>query len=59
MAVTTGKVRLSYCHVWEPQAPLNGQGEAKYSVTILIPKTDTATLNAIYAEMQMAEQQGV
>lgn len=59
MAITTGKVRLSYCHIWEPQAPQNGQGEPKYSVTILIPKTDTATLNAIYTEMAAAEQQGV
>lgn len=59
MPVTTGKVRLSYCHIWEPQAPQNGQGEPKYSVTILIPKTDAATLNAIYAEMAAAEQQGV
>lgn len=59
MAITTGKVRLSFCHIWEPQAPQNGQGDPKYSVTILIPKTDTATLNAIYTEMAAAEQQGV
>lgn len=59
MPVTTGKVRLSFCHVWQPQAPQNGQGEAKYSVTILIPKSDTQTLNAILAEMESAKQQGV
>lgn len=60
MSMTTGKVRLSYCHIWEPQAPLNGKPEdAKYGVTILIPKTDTKTLNDIYAAMAMAEQQGV
>ncbi len=60
MAITTGKIRLSFCHVWEPQVPPNGkQEDAKYSVTLLIPKTDTATLNAIYAEMAAAEQQGV
>ena len=58
MAVTTGKVRLSFCHLWEPYAQNPGD-EPKYSVTILIPKTDTATLNAIYAEMAAAEQQGV
>lgn len=58
MAVTTGKVRLSFCHLWEPYAQNPGD-EAKYSVTILIPKSDTATLNAIYAEMAAAEQQGV
>lgn len=58
MALTTGKVRLSYCHVWQPQAPQNG-GEPKYSVTILIPKTDVNTLNAIYAEMEQVKQTGV
>lgn len=58
MPVTTGKVRLSYCHIWEPYAQNPGD-DPKYSVTILIPKSDTATLNAIYAEMAVAEQQGV
>ncbi len=58
MAVTTGKVRLSFCHLWEPYAQ-NPADEPKYSVMILIPKTDTATLNAILAEMAVAEQQGV
>lgn len=58
MSLTTGKVRLSFCHVWQPQAPQGG-GDPKYSVTILIPKTDTATLNAIYAEMESTKQAGV
>lgn len=58
MALTTGKVRLSFCHVWEPYASQSG-GEAKYSTTILIPKSDVATLNAIYAEMETVKQSGV
>ena len=58
MAITTGKVRLSYCQVWQPKAPQNG-GEPKYSVTILIPKSDAATINALYAEMEQAKQAGV
>lgn len=58
MALTTGKVRLSYVHVWQPQTPQDG-GEAKYSVTILIPKSDVATLNTIYAEMESVKQAGV
>lgn len=58
MALTTGKVRLSYCHVWEPQTPQGG-GEPKYSVTILIPKSDINTLNAIYAEMESVKQSGI
>ena len=41
--VLTGEVRLSYCNLIQPRAPLSGQGDPKYSVTILIPKTDVAT----------------
>lgn len=40
--VTTGEVRFSFPHVFQPHANNPGQ-EEKYSVTILIPKTDTAT----------------
>lgn len=58
MALTTGKVRLSYVHIWEPQTPQGG-GEPKYSVTILIPKSDVNTLNAIYAEMEAVKQSGI
>ena len=38
--VVTGKVRFSYANVFQPKAGMNG-GEPKYSVSILIPKTDT------------------
>lgn len=44
--VTTGKVRLSYCHVWEPYAAKPDQ-VAKYSTVILIPKSDRETLKKI------------
>jgi len=57
MAITTGKVRASFVNVFQPKAPANG-GEPKYSITLLIPKTDTATLNAIYAEIEKAKQEG-
>ena len=57
MAVTTGKVRASYVHIFTPRVPDNG-GEAKYSVTLLIPKSDTATLNALYADIERAKQEG-
>lgn len=43
--VITGKVRFSYANVFEPKAQ-NG-GEEKYSVTLLIPKSDTVTYNNI------------
>ena len=44
--VVTGKVRFSYCNIFEPREPQGG-GDPKYSVTLLIPKSDTATLNKI------------
>ena len=44
--VVTGKVRFSYCNLFEAREPQGG-GEPKYSVTLLIPKSDTATLNKI------------
>lgn len=44
--VVTGKVRLSYAHVWEPQAA-PGSTEKKYSCAILISKKDKATLAKI------------
>lgn len=57
MAITTGKVRASYVSIFQPKAPQGG-GEAKYSVTLLIPKTDTVTINSIYAEIEKAKQEG-
>jgi hypothetical protein len=45
-AVTTGKVRLSYAHLFEPFAQTPGQ-EPKFSCTILIPKSDEKTVTAI------------
>lgn len=56
--VLTGKVRLSYVNLVTPRAPQQG-GEAKYSVTILIPKTDTATYNDIINSMKAAEAAAV
>ena len=51
--VVTGKIRFSYCYLFEPQEGLNG-GEPKYSATLLIPKSDTKTLSAIKAAMDEA-----
>jgi hypothetical protein len=53
--VITGKVRFSFVNVYEPKEPQGG-GDAKYSVTLLIPKTDTATLNKIKAAMAEARE---
>lgn len=49
--------RLSYCALTEPRAPQNG-GEAKYSVTLLIPKTDVATKADIDASIRAAMAAG-
>ena len=57
MAVTTGKVRASYEHIFQPR-PSDNSDESKYSVTLLIPKTDTVTINSIYAEIERAKQEG-
>ncbi|MFS1519648.1 DUF2815 family protein [Bacillus sp. SCS-151] len=54
--VITGKVRLSYVHIFQPHA-MEGQ-EEKYSVSILIPKSDKATLKKIKAATDAAKQAG-
>ena len=54
--VLTGEVRLSYVAVTAPRASQQG-GEPKYSVTLLIPKTDTTTKADIDASIQAAAQE--
>ncbi|NOW84303.1 hypothetical protein B0H39_002184 [Clostridium beijerinckii] len=54
--VTTGKVRLSYAHLFEPHA-IEGN-EPKYSVSVIIPKTDTETLKAIKEATDQAKKDG-
>jgi len=54
----TGPARLSYVHLNQPYAHQNG-GEAKYSVTVLVPKTDLKTKAAIDAAIQVAIQMGI
>ena len=55
--VTTGTVRLSYAHLFKPYAFQQGQ-EAKYSTTILLPKTDTDTKARIDAAIEAVKQKG-
>lgn len=56
--VITGiNTRLSYFHGWEP-ASING-GAEKYSVSVLIPKDDTETINAINAAIDAAIEEGI
>ena len=53
--VVTGKVRLSYVNIFEPKAPQGG-GDEKYSVTLLIPKSDSSTVSKIKAAMSEARE---
>lgn len=52
--ITTGKVRFSYPHLFEPYAGKEG-AQAKYSVTLLIPKSDKATIQKIKAALDAAK----
>lgn len=55
--ITTGKVRFSYCSLFEPRANNNsGDGQEKYSVTLLIDKGDKFTLDKIKAAVAEAKQ---
>jgi hypothetical protein len=56
--VVTGRARLSYVHLFTPHAHNPGQ-EPKYSVTILVPKTDTATKARLDTAIQTAIQDGI
>ncbi len=55
--VVTGKVRLSYAHVWEPVS-IN-DSKPKYSVSIIIPKSDKETVKKINAAIDAAIEEGV
>ena len=54
--VVTNPVRLSYANVWEPVS-ING-GTPKYSVSLIIPKYDAKTVNAINAAVDAAIREG-
>lgn len=51
--ITTGKVRFSYCNLFTPRK--NDNDADKYSVTILIPKSDKATLAKIKTAQEAAK----
>ena len=54
--VVTGVVRLSYANVWEPIS-INGS-KPKYSVSLIIPKNDKATVDAINRAVENAIKDG-
>lgn len=56
--IVTGEVRFSFVNIFEPKAGQNG-GDPKYSITILLPKSDIATKQMIDREIQAELQNGV
>ena len=56
--VITGKVRFSYVNIFKSRAFQSGQ-DAKYSVCLLIPKDDKATVKKIRAAIEEAIQEGI
>ena len=57
MKVITGpNTRWSYANVWEPKS-ING-GAPKFSVSLIIPKSDTKTVSKIQAAIEAAYREG-
>jgi hypothetical protein len=56
--VVTGKVRFSFVNVFEPRAFGEGM-DAKYSVMLLIPKSDVGTIDRIRKAIDAAAQKGL
>ena len=54
--ITGVNTRWSYVNAWEPKS-ING-GAPKYSVSLIIPKSDTKTLEKIQAAIQAAYEEG-
>ena len=54
--ITGPKIRWSYANVWEPKS-ING-GAPKYSVSLIIPKSDTKTVEALEKAIQAAFDEG-
>lgn len=54
--VITGKVRFSYLNVFEPKS-INGS-DPKYSVSLIIPKSDKKTVAAIERAVELAKETG-
>lgn len=55
--VITGLVRFSYAQVWQPKT--NENGDNIYSVSLIIPKSDKATINEINKAIENAKKIGL
>ena len=54
--ITGPETRWSYANVWEAKS-ING-GAPKYSISLIIPKSDTKTVEKIQAAIQAAYEEG-
>ena len=54
--ITGPRTRWSYANVWDPKS-ING-GTPKFSVSLIIPKSDKKTVEAIKAAIQAAYEEG-
>lgn len=54
--VVAGKVRFSYANVWEPKSV--NDGAEKYSVSLIIPKSDKVTIKKIKKAIDIAKEEG-
>lgn len=56
--VVVGPARFSYLHVWEPVAIGEGS-DKKYSVSLIIPKNDTKSVNLVKSAIKNALNAGI
>ena len=54
--ITGPQTRWSYANVWNPKS-ING-GKPKYSVSLIIPKSDVRTVEKIKAAIKAAYEEG-
>ena len=54
--ITGPNTRWSYANVWQPKS-ING-GAPKYSVSLIIPESDTVTVEKVKAAIQAAYEEG-
>lgn len=56
--LTLQNVRLSYAHIWEAHSMDPATQAPRFSASLLLPKTDTAQVQAVQRAIQQALQEG-
>ncbi len=56
--VVTGEGRFSFCNVFKPRE-MNNDDEPKYSLTFLLPKDDTETLERMKTAIEATKTEGI